>query len=108
MRSAFVASLALLLLVAVGADARLRLDLDLGHAIARAWCASCHAVEAGQRVGPFSGIPSFTEIAARPSTTAASLRASLATSHRDMPDVKLKPEEIDEVVDYILRLKDKQ
>jgi cytochrome c len=107
MRSAVAASLALLLITAA-TSARVRLDLDLGHALARAWCASCHAVEPGQRVGPFAGIPSFASVAQRPSTTAASLHAFLTSSHRNMPDVRLKPEEIDEVVDYILRLKEEQ
>ncbi len=107
MRLVVAASLALLLIPAA-ASARVRLDLDLGHALARAWCATCHAVEPGQRTGPFAGVPSFTAIAHQPSTSAASLRAWLVTAHRDMPDVKLKPEEIDEVVDYILRLREEK
>ena len=90
----------LLVVGALPADA----EVD-GHARARAWCASCHAVEPGQLAGPVGDIPSFTAVARQPSTTAPALHAFLTTPHGDMPDIKLTPDEIDALVEYILSLK---
>jgi cytochrome c len=97
------------LLLAAGALAAGIRDDDAarGHALARAWCASCHAVEPGAPEGPFADVPSFTAIARLPTTTSSALHAFLSTPHGDMPDIKLKSGEIDAVVAYILSLKDK-
>jgi len=80
--------------------------VETGQTLARAWCASCHAVEPGAEA-PFADIPSFVEVAHMPSTTGSALRAFLSTPHGDMPDVKLKAGELDAVIAYVLSLKDK-
>jgi len=82
-------------------------DVTAGHALARAWCASCHAVDPGAREGPFADIPSFAAIAREPTTTSSGLHAFLSTPHGDMPDIKLTSAEIDAVAAYILSLQDK-
>ncbi|MGO8919082.1 MAG: c-type cytochrome [Stellaceae bacterium] len=82
-------------------------DAARGHVLARAWCASCHAVEPGDPKAPFADVPSFTAVARLPTTTSPALHAFLSTPHGDMPDIKLKSGEIDAVVAYILSLKDK-
>ena len=80
-------------------------DLERGQKLAKAWCASCHAVEPGAQP-PFAGVPSFRDVARLPSTTAASLHAFLATPHGgDMPAVKLNGDELDAIVTYVLSLK---
>lgn len=97
------------LLVAAGAFAA-GIDDDgaeRGHALARAWCASCHAVEPGAAKAPYADVPSFTAIAGVPTTTSPALHAFLSTPHGKMPDIKLTSAEIDAVVAYILSLKDK-
>ena len=96
--------LAIPLLVAAAMPAGVRAEVD-GHALARAWCASCHAVEPGELAGPVGDIPSFTAVARLPSTTVTALHAFLTTPHGDMPDIKLSPDEIGAVVNYILSLK---
>jgi mono/diheme cytochrome c family protein len=81
-------------------------DVARGHALARAWCASCHAVEPGAEAA-FADIPEFSAVARMPSTTSPALHAFLSTPHGDMPDIKLKKGQIDAVVAYILSLKGK-
>lgn len=77
-------------------------NIQSGRALARAWCAQCHRVEPG-RYGIFEA--DFGEVANLPSTTALSLRVFLQSSHKEMPNVSLKPAEIDDIVTYILSLK---
>jgi mono/diheme cytochrome c family protein len=99
--------LAALLLSAAGSVAAADgADVARGHTLARAWCASCHAVEPGAEV-PFADIPEFSAVARMPSTTSPALHAFLSTPHGDMPDIKLKKGQIDAVVAYILSLKGK-
>jgi len=81
-------------------------DAEKGRTLARAWCASCHAVEPGG-AAPFADIPSFAAVARMPSTTAPALHAFLSTPHGDMPDIKLKSDELDAIVAYLLSLKRK-
>ena len=82
-------------------------DVNNGHELARAWCRGCHAIEARELEGPYADVPSFTAIARQSSTTATSLRVFLTTPHGDMPDIELKPGQIDDLVDYILSLNEK-
>jgi mono/diheme cytochrome c family protein len=81
-----------------------RTDVTVGQELSRAWCSECHQVEPGRILGPYSNVPSFTEIAGQSSSTAASIRAFLATPHPTMPNLKLTPAETDEIVAYILSL----
>jgi mono/diheme cytochrome c family protein len=77
-------------------------NIRSGRALARAWCAQCHRIEPG-RYGIFAA--DFGEVANLPSTTALSLRVFLQSSHKEMPNVTLKPAEVDDIVAYILSLK---
>ena len=79
-------------------------SISAGHRLAEAWCKDCHAIEA-MTVGVRSGPPDFTAIADRPATTALSLKVFLQTSHPSMPNLILKPDETDSLVNYILSLK---
>ncbi len=75
-----------------------------GRRLADAWCKDCHSIEAAT-AGAISGPPDFTAIANRHSTTALSLKVFLQTSHPSMPNLILKPDETDSLVNYILSLK---
>jgi mono/diheme cytochrome c family protein len=78
-------------------------DAAAGQKLARAQCSTCHDGEGsprGQRRGP-----SLTAVAAMPSTTSLSLHAFLLTPHAKMPNYQLTPQEIDDVVAYILSLR---
>ncbi|MBB4367900.1 mono/diheme cytochrome c family protein [Bradyrhizobium sp. cir1] len=75
-----------------------------GHRLAQAWCQPCHAVE---RYGPgfFDNAPSFQAIADRRGTTALSLKVFWRTSHQNMPNLVISPEQADALAAYILSLR---
>jgi len=76
-----------------------------GRRVAIEICSHCHQVAEGERA-PLSNIPSFTDIANMPSTTAISLKAFLRSRHkRRMPDFIMSSSDTNDVVDYILNLK---
>jgi mono/diheme cytochrome c family protein len=101
----FVAAMAALWTTdALAAD---RLDVSRGEALARQWCTDCHVIDRGNRERLYDEVPTFPEIADLPSTTEVSLRAFLQTPHRLMPNFRLTPAEIDELVAYILDLREK-
>lgn len=75
-----------------------------GRKLAEAWCKSCHAIDAnGGRAD--STAPDFVAVANLPSTTELSLKVFLQSSHHNMPNLMLTPEQSGDVVDYILDLK---
>lgn len=101
----------ILSLLSVGAahgaqPAELAGDVDAGHALARAWCHSCHIVEQSS-FGISNGAPPFAAVARLPSTTSLSLRVFLQTSHKPMPDLQMSNEQIADVTAYILSLRQK-
>ena len=49
--------------------------------------------------------PDFAAIANRPSTTALSLKVFFNTSHRNMPNLVIAPDQADDLASYILSLK---
>jgi cytochrome c len=75
-----------------------------GKQVAQTWCVNCHVVATTQVRGSDQA-PTWTSIAALPGTTSASLHAFLAQPHGKMPDFKLSKPDIDNVVAYILSLK---
>ena len=81
-------------------------DVSRGHELAKAWCTQCHAVERDQFAGPFAAVPSFVAVARQTSTTGPALHAFLTTPHGDMPDVKLTPTQLGDLIAYILSLRD--
>jgi mono/diheme cytochrome c family protein len=99
-RFVLAAGLPLLLAPALGSAA----DLVAGKALAEKWCAECHGVRPN-RPGPNLLAPSFSELAAEPSITEYSLRALLRSPHETMPQITFKPDEMDDIVGYILSLK---
>lgn len=77
---------------------------EAGRRLAINWCTGCHAVEPNAQ-GLFAA--DFADIANTPSTTSLSLKVSLRTSHKNMPNFILQPEEADDIVAYILSLRRK-
>lgn len=101
----------LLAAVAVVAGATIASAQDVGDPakglrLARQLCAECHAVEAGQRV-PVTA-PTFKAIANTPGMTAMALTIFFRTPHRDMPNLVLPNDDRDDVIAYILSLKDRE
>ncbi|MCG2632111.1 cytochrome c [Bradyrhizobium sp. WYCCWR 13023] len=75
-----------------------------GHRLAQAWCQSCHAVEPDM-AGFFDLAPSFQAVADRKGTTALSLKVFWRTSHHDMPNLVIAPDQADALSEYILSLR---
>jgi mono/diheme cytochrome c family protein len=78
-------------------------DADHGHALARQWCASCHAIDATAPTTRDTP-PAFVVIAHRPGVSESSLRAWLVAPHPNMPNFELSREAIDDLVAYIRSL----
>ena len=82
-------------------------DVSEGHRLAETWCVNCHIVAPDSRGGTSNGAPTFTAVARMKSTTPLSLRVFLQTPHNRMPDLHLSRTEIDDLIGYILSLRDK-
>jgi len=79
-------------------------DVAAGRDLVTARCRTCHAVD-GPPPASRQQAPSLVAVAQMPSTTSLSLHAFLLTPHPRMPNYRLTPQEIDEVVAYILSLR---
>jgi len=97
--------LALSITLSSGDAQELTGDPEAGARLAREVCAACHVVSDDQMIDPGIG-PWFIDVAQHPATTALSLRVFLQTPHADMPDLILTPKETDDIIAYILTLKD--
>jgi mono/diheme cytochrome c family protein len=82
-----------------GGDAKSGLDY------AEAVCAECHAVEKGQRVSPHERAPAFELVANARGMTATALRVWFQSPHPSMPNLTLREKTADDVVAYIMSLK---
>jgi mono/diheme cytochrome c family protein len=80
-------------------------DTAKGREIATTICVACHVVGRGEFVSPNGGAPAFARLAATSGMTSIALSAALQTSHRQMPDIILQPDERRDVIAYILSLK---
>lgn len=75
-----------------------------GAALSQRWCSQCHAVKPNQSSAN-PAAPRFSDVAAEPSITEYSLRVFLKTPHSKMPNIMLNPDDMDDIVSYILSLK---
>lgn len=96
----------LMSVVASAAQAQEAGSAQRGLVVARQACSQCHLVvkETGRSTDP--NAPTFETIAKTPGMTSAALIVALRTSHRTMPNVVIKGEDINDLVAYILSLKD--
>ncbi len=90
-----------------------------GRSLALALCGDCHIVAPGQPAGPdgLSGPnlagpdlagPDLFERMQDPAMTELALRSYLRTSHPLMPNIRLTRGETDDIVAYLLTLKENQ
>jgi mono/diheme cytochrome c family protein len=78
---------------------------ESGLAFARTTCAECHGIAPKEMGSRDVGAPTFDSIANVPGMTETALYAALQTSHRTMPNIRLEPDQMRDVVAYILSLK---
>ncbi|MFA5899270.1 MAG: cytochrome c [Hyphomicrobium sp.] len=79
-------------------------DKEKGHAYAQQVCAECHAVEKDENL-LFADVPSFEQVANSEGMSPRALGVWLHTSHPNMPDFIIPPDDIDNVVAYIMSLR---
>jgi cytochrome c len=77
-------------------------DAERGRHLAQAWCTECHSVQL-ETAGTGKFAPDFTIIAQRRS--AHWLNIFLRSEHKVMPEFVFTPRQTDDVVTYILSLK---
>ena len=80
-------------------------DARRGEMFAKRWCSQCHGITPNQS-SPKNNVPSFSELAGHRSIDENWLRAALRTTpHGAMPKFKLRRQDLDDVVSYILSLR---
>ncbi len=99
----------LLLTLSLIAPAAVRAQDAIGNAaagrrLATGWCSNCHGGDPSA-AEPLMPAPYFAEIANRRDTTGYKLRVFLRTPHTRMPNYVLSPDEIDDLVAYIMSLR---
>jgi len=80
-------------------------DARRGLMIAETICAECHAIEKGAPRSPNGNAPAFQGVARTPGMTAMALRVALRTPHREMPNLVLKEDQVDDIIAYLATLK---
>jgi mono/diheme cytochrome c family protein len=75
-----------------------------GKILSQQSCAQCHGVRPNQSSAS-PDAPSFSAIATEPSATEYLLKTFLRVPHKTMPNFILKPDDIDDIVGYIISLK---
>ncbi len=80
-------------------------DASAGLLLARDVCAECHYVERNWAELYIYEAPSFVDIADYSDHSEMSLQVFFRTPHNRMPDIKLTNDEIDDVISYILGLR---
>lgn len=76
-----------------------------GATYAKQYCAKCHTI-ADEGASPEHTAPRFKDVANTSGMTATALTVWLQTSHPTMPNIILEPNDMSNVVAYILSLKD--
>ena len=77
-----------------------------GLRLAREACAQCHVVDKVAGRSTNADAPTFEAIAKTRGLTSAALAAALQTSHRTMPNIVIKGDDADNIIAYILSLKE--
>ena len=77
-------------------------------AFAQETCASCHGVLATDLVSPRPSTATFRTIANTPGMTGTAIAVWLQTPHKSMPNLIIEPQDRNNVIAYIVSLRDKQ
>ena len=80
-------------------------DARSGRHLAETVCAECHAIDKGAVRSRNGNAPTFETLATTRGMTPMAIRVALRTSHREMPNLVLKNQEIDDIIAYLDSLK---
>ncbi len=83
-------------------------DPRAGLAYAQRMCAECHAVLASQAASPVAKATPFKIVANTPGMTGTAIAVWLRTPHPTMPNLIVAGDDIENLVSYILDLRDKK
>ncbi len=83
-------------------------DARKGMAYAQQACAQCHGIAQEDVASPLIGLATFRMIANTPGMTGTAIAAWLQTPHNSMPNLIIPPADRDNVIAYILTLRDKR
>lgn len=81
-------------------------DREKGRKLAESVCAECHAIDRLDVASPNPSAPAFQELARTPGMTGIALTAALLTAHREMPHLVLPVDQREDIIAYILSLRD--
>jgi cytochrome c2 len=101
-----LAAICLCLLGASLANAQQVGDAKRGLIYAQRQCSNCHAVQTGQAQSPVPAIATFKQIANTPGMTPMALMVWFQSPHPNMPNLILDPADRDDVIAYIVSLRD--
>ena len=104
-RSIWLVALSILITAPQIAGAKEFGDPVNGRIYAKNTCAVCHAVLPDESVFPVSEATSFVMVANTPGMTRTALTVFLQTPHPTMPNLVIEPQDMDDVIAYILSLK---
>ncbi len=99
---------AMLCMIAENASAQQFGDVEEGRQLARENCAECHAIDNGTGASVNPNAPTFKDLAKTPGMTSAALTVALQTAHRNMPNFVMKGNARQDIIAYILSLKEKR
>ncbi len=77
-----------------------------GRTYAQLVCAQCHAIDRNQPYSPVRGLATFQEIANAPGMSEIALSVWLRTPHRNMPNFAIDTGDREDVIAYIVSLRD--
>ena len=80
-------------------------DVSRGRMLAQMTCAECHAIGKNGLRSRNGQAPTFVALANTRGMNAMDISVALRTSHREMPNLSLSNEEVEDVAAYILSLK---
>jgi hypothetical protein len=81
-------------------------EASAGYDYASKICAGCHAVQRGGLASPNEKAPPFEAIANTRGMTEMALRVWFQTPHPTMPNLIISPRQKDDVIAYILSMKE--
>ncbi len=81
-------------------------DAARGAAFAAANCSECHEIRPGHYESPWFDVPSFEDIANAEGMSEIALFAFFRTSHMDMPNFVISPDDIRDLTAYLLTMRD--
>ena len=106
-----ITSSVLVVMVVAGADLVASQELgeaSAGYDYASQICSGCHAVQRGVLASPNQKAPPFEAIANTRGMTEMALRVWFQTPHPTMPNLMMTARQKDDVIAYILSLKERR